>query len=420
MKIQYLVIILLIFASVSCSPGIRVPEGAILYASSLLRDMNPEVSEDTVSKLVDSNTQFAIDLYRQLITESDDNLVMSPYSISQVWAMVWEGADDESAAEIASVLHFDGFKSLDIHRAFNKLNLELEKLDKQKGIEWELTNSIWTRLYEDWRQEYLDTIKTNYNSGIYGVDFTNDSEGSRELINKWIKEKTKEHFPEAIDRGLINYDTAMVLVNALYFNGLWESPFDPAKTRDDVFTLIDGNTTSVTMMHQKQAPCRIFGDEKYSAIELDYKGNAISMLIIMPSEGEFEIFESELSLDILDNISNSLSDMHIALYLPKFEFKNKDRLKDNFRDLGIIEAFDEMDFSRMRPDGRLWVEEFVHGAYIKVNEVGTEATAFSAGIIWDCISQPIKIDHPFVFLIRDNKTKSILFMGRVVDPSRLT
>lgn len=420
MKIQYLFLILLMFATVSCSSGIQTPEGAILYASSLLRNINPEVSEETVSKLVDSNTQFAIDLYQQLIADSDDNLVISPYSISQVWAMVWEGADGESAVEIANVLHFDGFESLDVHRAFNKLNLELENLDKQKEIEWELTNSIWASINENWRQEYLDTIKTNYDSGIFGVDFENDTEGSRKLINKWIKEKTKGHFSEAIDSDILSPVTVMVLINALYFNGLWESPFDPEATRDGVFNLLDGNIVIVPTMYQLQTSCGYIQDEKHTAIELRYRGNAVSMLIIMPHEGEFNNFEAALSLEILDDISNSLLyDIEQELYLPKFELTNKDGLKDGFKNLGIVTAFEGSDFSRMLPDGGLWVNEFIHGAYIKVNEVGTEAAAFSAADIMTFKMEPIRINHPFLFLIRDNKTKSILFLGRVVAPSIL-
>jgi len=413
------ILILLLFACISCSSQISIPPGASVYISSLNRDMKPDVTEEVLSGIVDSNTKFAIDLYKNMTEKSDCNLVFSPYSISLLWGMVWEGAEDFTADEIAQSLNFNEHESIDVHRAFNKINLELEKLNRKKKLNLKLTNSVWVNINDVWQKDYLDILKTHYNSGIYGVDFANDSEGSRNLINKWIGEKTKGHFTEPIEYGMIDGLTTMILVNTLYFNCPWDCPFDPGETKDIDFTLLDGNKTSIPTMHQYNLPFRALEDEKYTAIELQFKENSGSMLIIMPSENEFENVESGLSPEFINYITDNSSRYKTELFLPKFEIRHKSKLKNDLKELGIKNAFDGMDFSGIKRGGGMWIEEFVHGSYILVNEAGTEAAASSVAIFEKCITEIIRIDHPFIFILRDNKTKSILFMGRVVDPNSL-
>lgn len=417
MKFFRFLTLILFLVLTSCDNRIPVPPGVELFVSQVRRETQTEISDQTVKAIVNSNNQFAIDFYKQQVSNSDGNLVFSPYSISEIWAMLLEGADEKTAGEIAKVLHFDGQTPVTVHQTFNKVNLALEKINRQRSMSFELENSVWVSKDEGYQKNYLDILKRYYNTGLFGVDFKADSTSSRDKINSWIEKRTKGHFVDAIDRDLITSLTTLVLVNTIYFNNGWEFPFDPDDTKDAEFTLLDSTKKSVPMMNQKQKLHKFLVEDKYTALELQYKGNSFSMLIIMPVEGEFENIESELSSEFLIDISGKFLSGEPDIALPKFKIKDKRRLKENFKSMGIVSAFDGMDFLKIRSGGGMWVQDFVHGCYIDVNETGTEAAAVSAALMNQSVAEIIAIDHPFIFFITETDTDSILFMGRVLDPS---
>jgi serpin B len=417
MKTQKLILILLPLLLLSCGARNSLPSGVELIISKLQYDSQPQVSDTEVASLVTSNAEFTFDLYKKL-AESDENFVFSPYSISRLWAMVWAGADGETADEIAQVLHFDTIEPMTVHKSFNRLSLDLKQRCKPKFIDIKIADSIWPQKGENWNKDYLDQMKTQYNIGIYQADYQADPEIARNAINSWIFEKTEKHFKDAIDKGVIDNLTVMVLVDTIFFAGAWENTFNPAETKDTTFTLLDGNTVNVPMMSQMQREYKYFQDENYTAVELPYKGNELSMLVIMPDLKTYSEFESQLNSEKIGEIYGKLIPGKINLYLPKFEFEQKKSMKDVFKSMGIKHAFSDADFTKMRKSGGLWVEHFLHGAYIKVDEKGTEAAGFSTAIMYQSIMPDIAINHPFIFLIRENSTGSILFAGRVMDPSK--
>jgi serpin B len=214
-----------------------------------------------------------------------------------------------------------------------------------------------------------------------------------------------------------------VLTNAIYFNAAWQEPFSEPATRDEPFYLLDGNSVSVPMMHQTEEFGYAAGDA-YQAVELQYDGRELSMVILLPEEGSFESFERSLTTEVVDQAVENLGGRELVLAMPKFEFDSGFSLGKALQTLGMPSAFSSAaDFSGMTGDRDLFISDVIHKAFVSVDEEGTEAAAATAVVMAELAAPPeegepleVTIDRPFVFLIRDIQTGSVLFVGRILNP----
>jgi len=423
MKKAILIILsaVLILTTVSCTQTVS---GQVLK-SDKQRETSPNVSGVDLQTLVSGNSAFAIDLYHEL-KKTDGNLFYSPYSISLALAMTYAGANGETEQQMADVLHFM-LEQGDLHAAFNKLALELASRGEgaegkdEEGFRLNIVNAIWGQQDYEFLSEYLDVLAENYGAGLRLLDFIQAPEDSRVTINDWVSDQTEGRIEELIKKGIISSLTRLVLTNAIYFNAAWQYPFDEDNTSDALFHLLNGEDVSVPVMRQTEEFGYAEGNG-YQAVELPYDGGELSMIILLPEEGGFDEFEGYMDDQLLEDIVGNIVPSNVTLAMPKFEYESEFGLKDALETMGMPVAFSyDADFSGMTGNYDLFIKDVVHKAFISVDEAGTEAAAASA-VIMDLKAAPgepvkVTIDHPFIFLIRDIQTGTILFIGRVVNPS---
>jgi serpin B len=382
------------------------------------------VPDAELKAAVAGNTAFALDLYQQLRTEKG-NLFYSPFSISEAMAMVYVGARAQTEAQMAKALHF----SLDqtkLHPAFNALDLALARRGQGaagtngQGFRLNLANALWTQTGHALSAPFLDTIGQNYGAGVHMADFVADPEGSRKLINDWIAARTADKIEDLLSQGSITADSRLVLTNAIYFNAAWQEPFDPAATKTASFTRPDGTLVDVpTMRGYRQAA---YGDgPDYAAVALPYDGNELSMVMILPPQGTLDAFEASLTADKLATILGGMSERGVTITLPRFKIDSSFALGATLGKLGMpIASTDMADFSGIDGQTDLKLTSVVHKAVVQVDEIGTEAAAATGAVVGTTSAPPpaeIHLDHAYLFLIRDNATGTVVFLGRVEDPS---
>jgi serpin B len=417
-------LILLVLGSVVSLTGCAQPSAHAMEAKSDLdRESSPQVESSDLEKLVDGNSAFAFDLF-QALREEEGNLFYSPYSISLALAMTYAGARGETEQQMADTLHFL-LPQETLHPAFNTLDLELAKrgqeVTEEEGDTFQLNiaNSIWGQQNFEFLPEFLDTLALNYGAGLRLVDFINATEEARQAINQWVEDQTEEKIKNLIPEGTLNEMTRLVLANAIYFNAGWMYPFEEANTKDSSFHLLDGSTVTAPFMSQEEEFRYAEGDG-YKAVELPYVGGKTSMVILLPEEGQFNTFEESLDSPRVEQIISALQMQNVRLSMPKFEFESAFSLKEILAEMGMPKAFDQADFSGMDGKMDLFISEILHKAYVSVDEEGTEAAAATAVIVslTALPEAPIEmtLDHPFIFMIRDIETGTILFMGKVMNP----
>ena len=419
--------LLILLTAQACSPALLAPvTGSSVAVSDRPRDLSPVVAPDETSSLAAGNSAFAFDLYRRLAAE-DGNLFFSPYSISTALAMTFAGAAGETADQMAGTLHFD-LPGEALHAAFNAYALDLEARAKADvdGTPFELSiaNSLWGQEGFAFRPEFLDLLAENYAAGMRLVDFVADPEASRQVINRWVSDETRKRIEDLIPEGAIDNMTRLVLANAIYFKASWMSAFDPDATASEPFHRLSGDTVDVPMMHADESYRYLVADG-YQAIELPYQSGEMSMVILLPDEERFEGFQDGLGPDTLDDALGQMTYGPVRLGLPRFTYESEFSLRDALEGLGMTDAFepDRADFSGMDGNRDLYISSVQHKAFVAVDEKGTEAAAATAvimGVTSAPIGEPITltIDRPFIYLIRDGQTGTILFLGRVVDPSQ--
>ncbi|HMF18030.1 MAG TPA: serpin family protein [Gemmataceae bacterium] len=370
--------------------------------------------------VVEGNNGFAVDLYRQL-DKKDGNLFFSPYSISNALAMTYAGARGNTAKEMASAMHFD-LESARFHPAFAQLIRELQGPVKGRKYQLNIANRLWGQKDYGFLPDFLKISQDLYQAGLKEVDFIDDTDGARKAINAWVEEQTNKKIKELIKPGILSVDTRLVLSNAIYFKAAWLRPFSPKATKPGEFTTSAGKKVKVPMMHTG-ARTNYFNDGGVLGLELPYENHELSMIVLMPKKADgLAELEKELTAIQLKKWLAKLSDHQVKVMLPKFKVTAEFHLNDVLKQLGIKDAFDrrKADFSGMTTRERLFISHVVHKAFVDVNEAGTEAAA-STAVVMDRTSLPppgvFNADHPFLFLIRDAKTGSILFMGRVADPT---
>ena len=410
---------------VSCSPG---PAAAADFVQSKAeRKSSPDVSDTDLAETVRGNNAFAMDLY-QAWREREGNLFYSPYSISVALAMTYAGARGNTAQQVKDTLHF-ALPQGSLHAALNALDQELarrgenQRNDTGDPFELNVANSIWGQKGYEFLPEFLSILAENYGAGLRLTDFAKDPEGSRRSINDWVSDQTKERIKDLIPQGVIDSMTRLVLANAIYFNASWLHPFDESATQDAPFHLLNRKVVNVPMMSMlKAGSLRYTQGEGYQVVELPYVGREVAMTIIMPDMDNFATLEAALNSDQLEAIDTAMRPRKVMLKLPKFSYESSLAMAETLAELGMPDAMGmNADFSGMDGTKDLFIGEVVHKAFVAVDEAGTEAAAATAVVMQLKMAQPaqplqLTVDRPFIFLIRDLVTGSILFVGRVLNP----
>ena len=425
-RIVLIVLAVGLVGAVIASTQLGQPAMGEVLESEKQRVTAPDVSTSEQASLVEGNSAFAFDLYRELKGE-EGNLFYSPHSISLALAMTYAGARGETAEQMADTLNFT-LEQEELHAAFNWLDAELasrgEEAEGKDGKEFRLNivNAIWGQEGYDFVSDFLDVLAENYGAGLRIMDFKNEAEQARLGINRWVGEQTEGRIRDLIPRGAISELTRLVLTNAVYFNAAWEHSFERRMTSNGPFYLLDGGQVTVPMMRQTES----FGyteGEGYQAVELLYDGRELSMVILLPESGKFEDFEKKLVAQKLSDITSGLQRRGVALTMPRFEFESGFSLNDALCNMGMPDAFawQKADFSGMTGDPDLFITDVVHKAFVSVDEAGTEAAAATGAVMAPTAGPPepeveVTVDRPFIFLIRDINTGAILFVGRVLNP----
>ena len=387
-----------------------------------------------IQQVVNANNQFAFELYSDLDKSTSENIFFSPYSISAALAMTYEGAKGQTADEMKSVFHFPENNLLRPNFAaiYNEINRGNEAYELRTG------NALWIQQDYPFLQDYTSRVEKYYGGKAANLDFAGETEKSRQTINGFIEEQTNDKIKDLLPTGSLNALTRLVLTNAIYFKGTWEWEFDKSDTRDQDFKITSTNIVKTPMMYMDPDKARFnYADiGKLQILELPYKGEKISMLILLPKQGEDYDYETgerivsdytlkdiELSSEKLNEYKSQMKETKLdSISLPKFEFDTKYTLNENLKALGMPTAFDSnnADFSGMTESEKIWIDFVIHQAYVKVDEKGTEAAAATAiGMTGSAMPRNFfRADHPFIFIIQEKGTGNILFMGRVTDPTK--
>ena len=396
-----------------------------LIRADLPRLLAPDVDQTEIERLVQAHNQFAFDLYQAIRAESDKNLIYSPYSIWQAFAMVYAGARGQTEVEMAAVLRF--LPQELHHLAFNALDQRLAALaagdsNDEESDRFELTiaNAVWGQIGLPFRQAYLEILAQQYGAGLRASDFAQQPEAAREEINGWIAEQTAERIQDILPPGVITPNTRLVLANAIYFNAAWRFPFNEAATQDGPFTLLDGRQVTVPLMRESGMRVLYAEGPDYQAVTLPYAGDGVQMMIILPATGQFAAVEAALSADFLDGLRRQTELRDVTLTMPRFEFDSDLDLRQLLTSLGMVESFGgAADFSGIVEGGGLFISDALHRGTITVDEEGTEAAAVTVIILAESMLETaeVTLDRPFIFTIMEQQTGTLLFVGRVLNPA---
>ncbi len=367
-----------------------------------------------------ANTAFALTLYRALPADRP-NAFFSPFSISTAFAMVQGGARGRTAGEIASVFHFPGADTL--HRAYRDL-LAVLAPGEDASFRLDVANRLWGGEGFAFLPGYLALTGKDYGAELATLDFQGAPEGARGKINDWVSEKTRDKIPDLLPPGSIDARTRLVLTNAVYFKGTWADTFHVDDTHPGPFRKANGDTASVPFMHRTGSYLAAEFDG-FQALEIPYRGDGNSMVMFLPhADDGLPALAARFSPDSLDVWLQALTRRSVELTLPRFTLNARMDLGGVLAQLGMPAAFNppEADFSGMDGKRDLFLSAAVHQAYVKVDEHGTEAAAATAPVMsLSSVRVPqfrFTADHPFLFLIRDRATGTVLFLGRVGDPGR--
>jgi serpin B len=269
----------------------------------------------------------------------------------------------------------------------------------------------------------MNLIENSYAAKVTNVNFITESEKSRQTINNWVEDQTNDKIEGLIPRGALDYMTRLVLTNAIYFKGDWVLKFDKRKTREEDFKISPEKTVKVQMMSLtgEKAKFNYAETENLQIIELPYEGEELSMLILLPKENDLTSVEDSLNAKKLSELKAMLREQKMNVYMPKFTFETKYFMAETLAKMGMPTAFSmDADLSGMDGTKDLFIDKVIHQAFVEVNEEGTEAAAATAVVVGlkGIMSNVFRADHPFIFLIQDRETGNILFLGRVMDPTK--
>ncbi len=379
----------------------------------------PGPGDSEWAPIVNGSMEFAFNMLARMDL-SLGNLVFSPISITSAFAMAYAGAQKDTASQMKEVLRYP-LPPARFHPALGSLLADLESNTDDSDFTLNLANSLWGGQEVPFRTDFLDTLRQAYAAELGLLDFSADPESARQVINDWVAAQTEDRIQEVLPPGSLSSSTRLVLVNAIYFNALWEHPFNPDKTSPGEFDLLNGSEVVVDMMLIDEPVSLPYAQgEDWEAVALPYKGGQAEMVILIPDEEYFPTFFSLLDEELYQSILDSLVGKEMLLSMPKFSFLTGFSLADDLAVMGMPDAFDPIraDFSGVDGTLGLYIDDAYHLAFIDVDEQGTEAGAATGIVMRSALPSVfhLVVDRPFFYFIRDLDTGIILFMGYVLDP----
>ncbi|OGU59405.1 MAG: hypothetical protein A2V66_16195 [Ignavibacteria bacterium RBG_13_36_8] len=374
---------------------------------------NLTVSEQ---KLVQSGNAFGLKIFREINnTEGNKNIFISPLSISMALGMTYNGANGTTLDGMHTTLEYGDLTLDEINQAYKNVIDLLYSLDPE--VVMQLANSLWASQYLTFIPEFIQRNQDYFYAKVENVDFGDPA--TTDIINNWVNNATNEKIQRIFDEPL-DPQTAMVLINAIYFKGTWTHRFDASLTHQDIFRIADGSQVSCIMMTTTDS-LDYYENDLFQAVDLPYGNEDYNMTIFLPKTGK-----------TVDDVINNISDQNLQLWIdsfektevdlsmPKFKLEYEITLNDVLSSLGMSIAFTTAaDFTNMYTPGDLFISLVKHKSFVEVNEEGTEAAAVTAVVIelTAILNQIMRVDHSFFFVIRENVTQSILFMGKIVQPT---
>jgi len=372
------------------------------------------------NKQVEKNNEFCFDLFNYVGVE-DDNLFLSPFSVSAAIAMTYEGARGKTRKEISKIMYFpDNNEELN-----SNFKMIIERTQSSKDIKeytFNIANSLWAQKEFNFLHSYFKNIEKYYDAPIEMVDYKNSSERekTRLKINNWVENKTNNKIKDLLDQSALDKDTKLVLVNAVYFLAEWQKSFNKKHTKSDMFYTLKGKTKKEFM--KQSSRMKYYSEDSTQILEIPYKNNKASMVIFLPNKlSQFKSLKEKLNSKYLTSALKKAEYKKVILTLPKFKVEYKMDLADVLKDAGMKRAFsNSADFSGMTCKKDLKIDKVIHQTFINVDESGTEAAAATAVIMKRITGvgpnekTPFKANRPFIFVIKDNSTGSILFVGQLI------
>lgn len=369
--------------------------------------------------IVNSDNRFGIKLFQEIVkTQKDTNIFISPLSVSMALGMTLNGANGTTREAMINTLELAGLSDQQINENYQSLIELLVGLDPK--VKFQIANSIWYRNDHVFEELFFNQCKKYFDAEVAGLDFSDPA--SKDIINAWVDENTNGKIKKIVER--INPNNVMFLINAIYFKGIWTFQFDEKGTFDDQFYLPDNSSLPCKMMAQKEE-YPYFANDQFQAVDLPYGDEQYSMVIILPNQN-VKIDDVILAMDqsTWDEWLSQFEKQKGNIFLPRFKLEYKIKLNDILKALGMRIAFsvDEADFTRMYQPGGLYIDEVNHKTFVEVNEEGTEAAAVTSVVISERSGGGLEgfvmyMNRPFIFAIREHHSGTILFIGKIIDPS---
>jgi serine protease inhibitor len=368
-------------------------------------------------KLVESDNKFGLKLFREIVKEEKDkNIFISPLSVSMALGMTYNGANGQTQEAMQKTLELEGLTLQEVNESYKHLIELLTQLDPK--VQFQIANSIWYRQGLTFEQEFINLNKKYFNAIVSGLDFNQPDAAN--IINAWVNQNTNGRIEEIVDNP-IDPQIVMFLINAIYFKGIWTYQFDPKLTTNELFHLPNGSNTPCKMMKQ-EADFQYLENSDFQAIDLPYGDGDFSMTIFLPSlQKDIDSLISEFNPENWNQWINSFYEQHLTLQFPKFTLEYEIKLNDVLKALGMAIAFDpdQADFTRLyKGPWNLFISKVKHKTFVEVNEEGTEAAAVtSVEVGITSVGDVMRVDRPFVFVIRENQSQTVLFIGKIVEPT---
>jgi len=367
-----------------------------------------------------STAVLATSLYRHLAADAG-NLFFSPYSISTALAMCQEGASGVTRAEIEAALGQAGAgdRLIEVYGDLQQV-LASRARPARTPFHLSVASSLWYQRGYSVNAAFMETLRNRLGADVKETDFAGAPAEAVRDVNAWVDEATRGKIREILSQ--LEALTRVILANAIYFKAPWLNQFDEEDTKPEPFRLLDGRRVDVPMMHATEHR-RYARGHGFQALEVPYGNDCVVMLLLLPDEGQFEAVERELDVESVVELTRSVNSVEVALALPRFRVESSFALRESLSGIGIKGAFAPGDFTRVSTEPGFALGDVLHKAVVDVDERGTEAAAVTAMVMLGAAARkpprPIefRVDRPFLFLIEDKPTGTILFLGRVLDPS---
>jgi serine protease inhibitor len=366
--------------------------------------------------LIAAINTFAFQLFGQVSRRiGDHNIFISPLSITYALVLLHLGSDGTTRQELAQVLGIQNIELNEANFAYAQLQHQLTQYSEQEVLT--LANSLWVKQEEQLKPEFIQSSKDLFVTEVFDINFANSNAAN--IINEWVNQKTNQKISKIIDQEDLNFDTTLILLNAIYFKGSWKNSFSKAATKKTDFALANSQLKLVEMMNQS-GEYEYFQDENYQAITIPYQDENVSIVIFLPSEqSSLDNFQQQLDNHSWQQWQNQFSRQRVYLSLPRFKIEYEDSLMEDLHELGLDIALGcDADYQNIC-NKQIAISDIKHKTFMEVNEEGTEAAATTSILMQRIVGGTFSmvIDRPFFCVIKHNQTGAILFMGAIWEPN---